>query len=740
MDRSSDLSLSDIRESLQRNIDMSEYQSQVYLALIQNGKQTMKEVADASDVPKQRVYDIVEELRDRGFVELNDSYPKRAYAIDPSKTLAPIQQQIEDIQNDLKERHRSVSDVDSGVAQFRSRTTINKYVSELLTSAERTVFLLTSLDRLQTFEDELRSLDDVQVRIVLTGLDETDIQDGAVSLNSPVQEFADHVRGTVQTEPFVLSVDRSNGFFWPNVRERTQEGFYVTDEELAFLFDQFLSDSVWPRSYPFETSSDQSSPQLPVQYFRIEDCLDDLSRLTEQLPIDALMVEFDAIDRVSGTQVTREGTLTGFYHSEFDDSAYLEVDLGEVDSISGQTVTVGGWTSTREDFRAERIQLRERDDWSRGAFDTETLSHLENCQQQLPDELAQRSVFVGFDGYIDHIRHLVGERKSPRMYDEISEFDTLRQMMTRATGKERTLQFEWVEGDRLPGGHTAHVGSALDTLGYESQLVGYFGHPIEEEFQERFREESMLSLGEPTVTEYVQFSDGKLLFTDSNTHQALNWETLREYIPPEELARYLDESDLVSIGGWSLITEIPTIWEGLHEQIVPRVSSLPEDILVCATDVSHLNDTTIRSDLESLDALDRSIPVTLVTTGEQAEFLADVLLPEDRSEQTLANTTQELRKTIGISRFAVASKKESVLATSSNVFRMQAIEILDPAEEGTFEDHFSAGLAVGLTQGLDDEAAFALANVLAAYFKQHQRPPEIDELHTSIDEYIESGE
>jgi len=731
-----ELSESAVRESLQQNIDMSAYESQVYLALIRNGKQSMKEIADVSQVPKQRVYDIVEGLREQGFVELDDSYPKKAYAIEPTKTLGPIQQQIEQVQSRLEELHETVSDIESGVAQFKNHSTIEKYVSELLLSAENTVFLLTSFERLNQFEDELLALEDVQVRLVISNLDEHTIDGGTISLAHPVESVADHVRGTPRSEPFVLSVDRGSGFFWPNATaERAQEGFYVTDTELAFLFDRFLSDSIWPLGYPVNTDTEQSPPELPSRYFRLRDCLANLRALTQEVPLESVRVTFQGYDNVSGEQVSRSGTLSGFYYSEFDDQAYLEVAIDSTDDDGAQVVTVGGWKSQHEDYKAHQIDLEQHPEWQPDAIDEQTHAHVETCLSELPAEPSTVGAVVGFDGYIDHIRQLVGERKSPRMYDEIEDFDTVCEMFTHASSTEKTLQFEWVESNRLPGGHTAHAGQVFAEIGYDLRLFGYFGQPTLSEFEDAFPDAELLSLGQPTVSEYVQFEDGKFLFTESRKHQALNWETLCEYVSLEDMVAYLEEIDIVSIGGWPLIPEISTIWEGLGQQVYPRLDSPPSDILVLANDIGRLRETTLRSDLESLSALDSEIPVTVVTTGEQSENLSDVLLDSSSGQQALPTRAGALRDAIGVSRLAITASRESALASADEALRVRAPQIPDPAEEGTFEDHVTAGIALGLAEGVSDASALVLGSALGGYFKQYQESPSFEELETFLEMY-----
>ncbi|MFB6152279.1 MAG: TrmB family transcriptional regulator [Haloarculaceae archaeon] len=738
MDEPDDMDETSLRRFLQSNVDMSEYESLVYLALITEGKQTMKEIAESSGVPKQRVYDTVETLRERGFVKLDDSYPKQAYAVEPTETLGPLQERIERVQSHLEELHRAVSDVESGVVQLESRSTIERYVSDLLSAAENTVFMLASPERVSQFETDLRSLADVEVRLIVSNLDRNVVDEDVISLPQSVEDLARYARGTVRSEPFVATVDRRSGFFWPDGSgegSRADGAYYVTDAALAFLFDRFLSDSMWPLSHPVNTADDDATPDLPKEYFRIRDCLDDVQRLTQGVPIDSLVVSFDGYDTVSDEQISLTGTLTGFHYARYGESPYLELELSPSDDEGPRTVTVGGWRSSHEDYNAHRIELREREAWSIEELDDETRANVERCRSELPAESAAGEVVIGFDGYIDKIRQLVDERKSPRMYDEIAEFDTVGEMFAHAASSDRTLNFEWVERDRVPGGHTAHAGRSFRAFEYDLQLLGYFGQPIREEFQAAFADASLLSLGQPSVSEYVHFEDGKVLFTESVNHQALNWETLCEYVPLEDMAEHLDGTDLVSIGGWALIPEISTIWEGLREQVYPLLSDPPEDVVVLVTDVDHLSETTLRSDLESLRALDERIPVTAAITREQATHLDEVLLPTDAAQRSLSTTTTELREQVGVSRFAITSSRESVLATSDETFRARTPHVEDPSEQGTFEDHFAAGVALGRVEGLSNASTLVLGNAVAGYYQRNQEVPTIDEVGELLETY-----
>jgi len=725
-----------IRRLLQENVGMSEYEADVYFALIQKGKQSMKELADVSGVPKQRVYDIVDDLREEGFVELDDSYPKKAYAIEPEETFKPIESRLTTVRDRLQDLHKAVSNIESGVAQFQTLSSITKYVSTLIESAENTIFLLSSRERIALFEEELQGLENTQIRLVLTDID--DLDDSVDNLQA--LEVVDHVRTTPLSEPFVLSVDRDGGFFWPessgievNVKH---EGYYVTNSELAFLFDRFLSDSIWPLANPVEyDEADEST--LPGTYYRLQDCLTDLRTITAEQPTESIGIEFDGYDTDTEERVTIRGTLTEFYTSLFDSRAYLELVPESSEDISESTITVGEWNTQTEDYKAYRIELFEEPSWQWGEMEIETREAVDKCLEEFPKEITPQSVAVGFDGYIDHVRHLVGERKSAQMFDQLAHFDSYHEMVGHAKVSDRTLKFEWVEEERIAGGHTAHFTGSVKSLGHDVTSVGFFGEPIRDEFDTLFDNGDALSLGEPTLTEYIYFDDGKIMYTEASP-QTLNWEMLQQYASLEQITDALEGVSLVSIGGWALQSGIPTLWEGMSEEVIPNLESPPEQILVCVTEINRLTETTLRSDLESLYRLDDRIPVTLVVTRDQATHLAEVLLPQESGRVATPTIASDLSTNLDVDRVVICSTSESVLGTNGDTIAVRTPEITDPAEEGTLEDHFTAGFGVGLIEDLSPKNTVVLGNAVAGYYKQHRTVPDVSDLREFLETYRDS--
>lgn len=74
-------------------LDLSRYEAAVYLALLQQGEATVLELADLSGVPRQRVYDVLDSLANKGLCQRKGDRPRRHAAIDPEVGLAALLEQ-----------------------------------------------------------------------------------------------------------------------------------------------------------------------------------------------------------------------------------------------------------------------------------------------------------------------------------------------------------------------------------------------------------------------------------------------------------------------------------------------------------------------------------------------------------------------------------------------------------------------------------------------------------------------
>lgn len=75
------------QEMYLHEMGLSEYEASAYLALLQTGKATAKEVATAGDIPQSRVYDVLEKLERKGFVISQPGRPKKFGTVEPERAI-----------------------------------------------------------------------------------------------------------------------------------------------------------------------------------------------------------------------------------------------------------------------------------------------------------------------------------------------------------------------------------------------------------------------------------------------------------------------------------------------------------------------------------------------------------------------------------------------------------------------------------------------------------------------------
>ncbi len=68
-------------------IGLSKYEACAYLALLGYDDSTAVEVADRASVPRQRIYDVLNSLRDKGLIVIKDGRPVRHSAHPPAIAL-----------------------------------------------------------------------------------------------------------------------------------------------------------------------------------------------------------------------------------------------------------------------------------------------------------------------------------------------------------------------------------------------------------------------------------------------------------------------------------------------------------------------------------------------------------------------------------------------------------------------------------------------------------------------------
>jgi sugar-specific transcriptional regulator TrmB len=129
---------------------LSTFAARTFVALVSLGEGTTQHVSDVADVPRTRVYDAADELRDRGPVDVTQSSPQRYGAISTETAGRHFEQECDGrvtVSTDALDRLTSVnrSAERQGVWTVTGRDTVTERVVNLISSADDEVVSLTAM-------------------------------------------------------------------------------------------------------------------------------------------------------------------------------------------------------------------------------------------------------------------------------------------------------------------------------------------------------------------------------------------------------------------------------------------------------------------------------------------------------------------------------------------------------------------------------------------------------------------
>jgi sugar-specific transcriptional regulator TrmB len=120
-------------------LGLTEYEARAYVATVSIGEGGVGDISQESGIPRARVYDIMERLAGKGFVEVGNSKPLRYRANDPKRVaqgiLTELQDTVDNVALQLNDRRKKASKSLTPVWLIPDDRGIDIKIKELLESA-----------------------------------------------------------------------------------------------------------------------------------------------------------------------------------------------------------------------------------------------------------------------------------------------------------------------------------------------------------------------------------------------------------------------------------------------------------------------------------------------------------------------------------------------------------------------------------------------------------------------------
>lgn len=169
---------------LLQELGLKQYESKCFVALARIGRGTAKEISEASEVPRTRVYDAIRVLETKGLVEIQHSNPQQFRPVDIDEAVATLrteyENRAEELRDALSELEPAVTEGETPVHEVWSltgKTAIENRTVEFIDDADEEVMFVAGTGSVTTgtLFDRLQAADKRGVELVV-GVADADIR------------------------------------------------------------------------------------------------------------------------------------------------------------------------------------------------------------------------------------------------------------------------------------------------------------------------------------------------------------------------------------------------------------------------------------------------------------------------------------------------------------------------------------------------------------------------------------
>src|SRR5512136_624951 len=188
--------------------------------------------------------------------------------------------------------------------------------------------------------------------------------------------------------------------------------------------------------------------------------------------------------------------------------------------------------------------------------------------QAAASRVGRMSAFVGLDGFVDDILHVVDKRESAEKYSRLPTIAQYAERLGAAAG--RSTNIELVSQLTKLGGNGPIMANALAAFGFKITYLGILGFPnLHPVFADFARRAEVHSIAEPGYTDALEFEDGKIMLGKHQSLKQMNWENIKARFGVEQFAARFSSADLVSFVNWTMLTHMSDIWAAVLKEICP---------------------------------------------------------------------------------------------------------------------------------------------------------------------------
>jgi hypothetical protein len=351
-------------------------------------------------------------------------------------------------------------------------------------------------------------------------------------------------------------------------------------------------------------------------------------------------------------------------------------------------------------------------------------------------------VVAGFDGFVDEMITLVGERKSLDSFDAVPDIAAFGRLVSEAAGHSSLREI--VVNAVHPGGCAVNLADGLASLGVRVDVFATLGEPTHPAFGDiAIKCASFNSWGrEPGRTLAFEFNDGKLMFSSVKQLADFTPDAVRGFLADGSFSAACDGAAVIALTDWTLYPHMTAVWRMLQQEVFAKLTHRP-DFFIDLVDPSSRSAADIREVAAILKNFEPAGPVTLGLNGNEANILCRLHDLEPASRQATPEETLRqafaLRDLLEINRVVVHHTAFAASASAQGGFMQAGPYCANPKKSTGAGDRFNAGCCLGLALAAGDQDSLALGCAASGFFVRNACSANTAELADFIRTWAEGG-
>jgi hypothetical protein len=339
------------------------------------------------------------------------------------------------------------------------------------------------------------------------------------------------------------------------------------------------------------------------------------------------------------------------------------------------------------------------------------------------------NAFVGLDGFVDEIIHVVNKRENAEKFERIPHIAKLGERISAAAGQSTNI--ELVRKLTKLGGNGPIMANALASFGIKVSYVGALGwpnlHPV---FADFAKIAEVQTIGEPGYTDALEFEDGKLMFGKLTQLAEINWPNLQARYGKEKFAQKFFGASLVGFVNWTMLPYMSDIWDAIIKELCPEVNGNRRTMFFDLCDPEKRSNNDISRALELIGNFNLYFSVILGLNEKEAFEVARVLklAPKPHTPEGLAALAVEINKHVPVDTVVIHPTTYALATTKGEVSIVKGPYTEKPFITTGAGDHFNSGFCLGKLLGLSNADSLLCGVSTSGHYVRTAKSPSIADL------------